>query len=181
MEPIIGQIMMFAGKFAPKGWAICDGKILPIREYAALFSIIGTTYGGDGRTSFALPDLRGRVPVHQGKGPGLTPRDMGEKGGLENEVLSVSQLPAHNHQGNGTIRVNNSDDKSTHSNPEGKIISVLNNQTLGFADSHNATMQDNCVQVYTNVVGGSIPVDKIQPYLTVNFIIALEGTFPQRS
>lgn len=181
MEPFIGQIIMFAGNFAPKGWAVCDGQHLQIRSYPALFSVIGTYYGGDGRTTFALPDLRGRVPIHQGSGPDLTGKKMGMRGGAENITLTVSQMPAHNHQGNGTIRVNNDDEKSTNPNPDGKILSVLSNQTNGFADSHNTTMKENCVEVNTDNVGGNLPVNNLQPYLTVNFIIAINGSFPQRS
>jgi len=97
MEPLIGQIMMFAGNFAPRGWAFCEGQLLAINQYQALFSILGTTYGGDGRTTFGLPDLRGRVPMHPGNGPGLSSKRLGQKGGSETNTLNVSQLPSHNH------------------------------------------------------------------------------------
>ena len=97
MEPFIGQIMMVGFNFAPRGWALCDGSLLPINNNQALFSLLGTTYGGDGRTTFQLPDLRGRVPMHQGTGPGLPNHRIGEKGGVENVTLTVAQMPAHTH------------------------------------------------------------------------------------
>lgn len=97
MEPFIGQIIMFGGNFAPRGWALCDGQLLPISQYSALFSILGTFYGGDGRTTFGLPDLRGRVPMHPGNGAGLTQRQLGQKLGAENNVLTTPNLPSHNH------------------------------------------------------------------------------------
>jgi microcystin-dependent protein len=96
-EPFIGEIMIFGGNFAPRGWAFCDGQLLPVSQNTALFSLLGTTYGGDGRTTFALPDLRGRVPLHPGTGPGLSSRQLGEKGGTETNVLTIGQMPAHNH------------------------------------------------------------------------------------
>ena len=98
-EPFIGQIMMFAGNFAPRGWALCSGQILPINQNVALFSIVGTTYAGNGQTTFALPDLRGRAPMHPGQGPGLSNRPLGEVGGTEVETLTIAQMPAHNHPG----------------------------------------------------------------------------------
>ena len=102
VEPFIGEISMVAFTFAPRGWAFCDGQLLAISQNTALFSLIGTTYGGDGRTTFALPDLRGRVPLHMGNGPGLTSRPEGQKGGSETVTLTVSQMPAHNHQANAS-------------------------------------------------------------------------------
>jgi len=97
LDPFIGEIIMFAGNFAPRGWAFCDGQLLPISQNSALFSILGTTYGGDGRTTFALPDLRGRVPIHAGSGPGLSYRNLGAKEGQEEMSLTVSQIPSHTH------------------------------------------------------------------------------------
>jgi microcystin-dependent protein len=97
VEPFIAEIMMFAGNFAPRGWALCDGQLLSVSSNAALFSLLGTTYGGDGRTTFALPDLRGRTAIHPGSGPGLSTRRLGERGGSETTTLSISQMPAHNH------------------------------------------------------------------------------------
>src|SRR5262245_26202423 len=99
-DPFIAEIKMFGGNFAPLGWATCDGQLLPISQYTALFSLLGTTYGGDGVTNFALPDLRGRVPMHPGQGPGLSPRTLGEKAGTETVTLTTAQLPAHNHAAN---------------------------------------------------------------------------------
>ena len=114
-EPLIGEIRLFAGNFAPRGWALCDGQLLAINQRQALFSILGTMYGGDGRTTFGLPDLRGRVPVHAGEGPGLTKRSLGQKGGAETHVLTVHEMPSHAHQAMGSA------DPGKQSSPLGNV------------------------------------------------------------
>src|SRR4051812_1587744 len=105
-EPYIGEIMMFAGNFAPRGWALCDGSLLSISQNTALFSILGTTFGGNGQTTFGLPDLRGRLPMHPGQGPGRTGRTLGESGGAETVTLNTTQMPAHTHTASATVAIN---------------------------------------------------------------------------
>ncbi len=166
MEPFLGQIVMFAGNFAPRGWAFCDGQLLPISQNQALFSILGTTYGGDGRTTFALPDLRGRVPMHQGRGPGLSDRRLGQKGGQETVTLTTNQLPSHNHSLNIS------------SNDHGQKPS--SSQVLGpsaFDDNPDVTLKSSSI----GNTGGGQPHNNVQPFGCVNFIIALQGVFPSRS
>lgn len=175
MEPFIAQIMLFGGNFAPRGWAFCDGQLLPIASNSALFSIIGTVYGGDGRNTFALPDLRGRVPMHAGSGPGLTPRQIGQRVGLEDVTLVESQMPAHNHEmlvasataannraANDAIGRSNIYVDNNPSDPSTQPSIALNSRTVGTA-------------------GGSQQHENMQPTLCINYIIALQGVFPSRS
>ena len=115
-EPFVGEIRMFAGNFAPRGWAFCDGQLLAVSQNDALFSLLGTIYGGDGRTTFGLPDLRGRVPIHAGSGPGLSPRRLGAKAGAENVTLTVNQLPSHSHRLSGSANL------ASESRPEGNVL-----------------------------------------------------------
>jgi len=174
-EPFIGQIVLFGGNFAPRGWALCNGQLLPISSNSALFSILGTTYGGDGRTSFGLPDLRGRVPMHPGTGPGLSPRTLGQRGGVEDVVLTASQIPEHNHSANCVTPAGNSND-------------AVNNFWADDAGVSSGTYHDGAgatpVPMNTNAIGnagGGQPHTNIQPYQCVNYIIALVGLFPSRS
>lgn len=196
MEPFIGQIMAFVGNFAIRGWAKCDGQLLPISSNTALFSIIGTNYGGDGRTTFALPDLRGRVPMHYGNGLGLTSRNLGERGGQEYHNLLLTEMPSHNH-----IALNNaaqdqhvmlSKDAAVNQIPaEGDVPAAAQ-----FGSGLNAT-KVNAFGPATNLVngqaisgssgftiannGGSQAHNNMQPFVTVNYLIALQGIFPSRS
>ena len=179
-EPFIGQISMFAGNFAPRGWALCNGQLLPIQQNAALFSILGTTFGGNGSTTFALPDLRGRVPVHQGQGPGLSPYTLGQSGGIENVSLLVTQMPGHNH----LVGVSNA--AGTVTDPTNALPAQINTGTVrqpattafGYAPPpQTGTLAAAAV----SMAGGSQPHANIQPYLAVNFIIALNGIFPSRN
>ncbi|MEO1418739.1 MAG: tail fiber protein [Bacteroidota bacterium] len=178
MEPFIGMIVQFGGNFAPRGWALCDGQLLPISSNQALFSILGTTYGGDGRTTFALPELRGRFPMHPGNGPGLTDRRLGQRGGVENHFLTVGQLPAHSHGATGTIKVfadtGNQDEASGHNfaNAESDLYTT---------SAANALMTANNVDVSVGNTGGGQSVENIPPFQCINFIIALQGTFPSRN
>ena len=146
-EPFLAQIMTFGGNFAPRGWAMCDGQLLPISQNTALFSLLGTTYGGDGRTTFGLPDLRGRVPVHPGTGPGLSPRRLGEKGGEEKVTSPTSEA---------------------HGTSTGPKIPQPPRSGGGQAETRT-------------VVTGGEAHDNMQPYLGVNFVIALVGLYPSRS
>lgn len=178
MEPFIGEIKIFAGNFAPRGYAFCDGQLLPIVQYTALFSILGTTYGGNGQTNFGLPDLRGRVPIHQGNGIGLTPRLLGEMSGQETVTLTSSQIPNHTHAVSLTAVAAPADSVS----PNGNYIAQPVSSTVikGFSSSNpGATV--NLAQINSQAVGGSQPHNNMQPYSCVNFIIALEGIFPSRN
>ena len=173
MDPFIGEIVMFGGNFAPRAWAFCDGQLLAISQNTALFSILGTTYGGDGRTTFGLPDLRGRVPMHPGNGPGLTDRRLGQKFGNETNHLTTAQLPAHGHallaSGNGP------DAKS----PAGAFLPTL---PRSGAETY-ASAIGTAAQMGTAVgnTGSNQPVNNMQPVGCINFIICLQGVFPSRS
>lgn len=171
MEPFLGMIVMFAGNFAPRSWAFCDGQLLPINSNQALFSILGTTYGGDGRTTFALPDLRGRVAIHPGNGPGLNTRRLGEKGGVENVTLTAAQIPSHNH--NVQIGVN------TASGEEASPTSIIANHAAAF--NEDPTTGQILGGLTQTTIGGSQFHTNIQPFTCVNFIIALQGVFPSRN
>lgn len=171
MDPFIGAIIMFGGNFAPRGWALCDGALLSISQNQALFSILGTTYGGDGRTTFGLPDLRGRVPMHAGSGPGLTTRRLGEKSGSENVTLNINQVPSHNHQ----IKAANTGGDDT--DPLTAKAFATAADDLYLDSSQTGTMQDEIV----TSAGGNGSHNNLQPYQCVNFIIALQGTFPSRN
>ena len=168
MEPFIAEIIMFGGNFAPRGWALCDGQLLSISTNSALFSILGTTYGGDGRTTFGLPDLRGRVAMHPGSGPGLTPRTLGQKSGVETVALSGNQVGPHNHP----LVCNNA--AAGEDDPDGLFLGAGGDI---FATTSNANMNANAIGAN---VGGQAHTN-VQPFQCVNFIIALVGIFPSRN
>ena len=174
-EPFIAEIIMFGGNFAPRGWALCNGQILPIAQNTALFSLLGTTYGGNGQTTFALPDLRGRVPNNQGQGPGLQNYSLGQAAGSENETLIASNIPPVP----VTITVNANAD-STSSKPANNFPAGLSNGN-GYNNASDNSTHWNANALTGTTGGSSIPVNNIQPYLCVNFIIALEGIFPSRN
>lgn len=179
MDPFLGEIIMFGGNFAPRGWALCDGQLLPISANTALFSILGTTYGGDGRTSFGLPDLRGRVPMHAGNGPGLSDRRLGAKGGSETTHITTANMPAHNH---AAPVVNGSSNVPDTKVPAGAYLPT--GPRSGGVDLYASalgTAQPMGGGGSTGNAGGNIPVDNVQPYQCVNYIIALQGVFPSRS
>ena len=174
-EPFIAEIRIFAGNFAPRGWAFCDGQLLPISQNTALFSLIGTTYGGDGRTTTALPDLMGRAPMHPGRGPGLTSRRLGQRGGVEMVTLTEAQMPNHTH----TLRAANI--------PIGSVQAPTNqrayNRSSG-GNAYNTETTSNLVDMNSAGLpntGGSQAHNNLQPFLTMNFIIALVGLYPSRS
>lgn len=176
MDPFIGQVIMFAGNFAPRGWAFCDGQLLAIANYNALFSILGTTYGGDGRTTFGLPDLRGRVPVHPGSGPGLSTYKLGQKGGAENVTLNVNQIPAHNHPSELTLNAGNTAPATK--NAANNILASSAIYGTGTAD---VAMNPGSIAGSIGNTGGGQGHTNVQPFNCVNYIIALEGTYPSRS
>ena len=174
MEPFLGQIMGFGGNFAPRGWALCDGQLLPISSNTALFSILGTTYGGDGRTTFGLPDLRGRAMVHAGNGPGLSPVRLGQKGGSEGFTLNVTQLPPHNH----TATLHAETAAANQSNAQNRMLAL----TEIYADvvaAEDRVMAPESITMQNT--GGGQPVSHRGPYQAINVIIALQGIFPSRS
>jgi microcystin-dependent protein len=173
-EPFIAEIRIFAGNFAPRGWAFCNGQLLPISQNTALFSLIGTTYGGDGRTTTALPNLEGRAPMHPGRGPGLTVRSLGQRGGVETVTLSEAQMPNHNH----TARVFS--DPGGFSNPLNRFLARTQGANTTYQTNTTANLVDLNSQALPNV-GGSQDHNNMQPYLTMNFIIALVGLYPSRS
>lgn len=173
MEPFIGQVILFAGNFAPRGWAFCHGQLLPIAQNQALFSILGTTYGGDGRTTFALPDLRGRAPIGAGQGPGLNDRRLGARTGTETNTLNVTQIPAHNH----AVAFNATEAQADSPDPAGRYLANA------AVDIYNQTRTGN-VQVdagTTGNTGGNQSVNNMPPVLALNYIIALQGVFPPRA
>lgn len=188
-NPYLGEIMMFGGNFAIRGWAECDGQLVNISTNSALFSVLGTTYGGDGRTTFALPDMRGRVPVGEGNGSGLTSRSLGAKFGAETHVLTTGQMPNHSHTpvvtSSATLNADGSaDDTATEKNPSGnslgygreKIYSTGAAGTAMHADSINLS-----VGVTIGNTGGNQSFNLSQPSLVVNFQIAISGAFPSRN
>lgn len=176
----MAMIVAYGMNWAPRSWATCEGQLLAINSNTALFSLIGTTYGGDGRTTFALPDLRGRVPMGQGNGPGLTSRIIGQRFGSETNVLNQSQLPAHTHMAVGTLKVSGQaadDDTPTSST---SIGAGANAEIYVEQPSNVATMANN-VSVTVGNTGSSLPVNNLQPSLVVNWSICTQGIFPPRS
>jgi microcystin-dependent protein len=186
-EPYLGQIIMFAGNFAPSGWALCNGQLLPISQNAALFSILGTTYGGDGITTFALPNLQGRVPEHWGTGPGLPAVTIGESGGSTNVSILTSNLPQHAHPiaqpvssaaGTAQTPVNSypAVDTATATFTPPSTHGTVTVSSYASASTANQTM----APFVSGMAGGGIPISVQQPYLAVTFVIALQGIFPSR-
>lgn len=171
-DPFVAEIRIFPFTFAPQGWARCDGQLLPLSQNTALFSLLGTTYGGDGKSNFALPDLQGRAPMHPGQGPGLSPHHLGEEGGTETVTLLASEIPAHSH----TLRAYDGDPAD--SNVPAPTAS-LGPSTGGrlYQDSADTTLDPLALAP----VGGGQPHNNMQPYLTLHFNIALQGVYPPRS
>src|SRR5688572_26788730 len=167
-DPFVAEIRIFPFNFAPKGWAWCDGQLLPLSQNTALFSLLGTTYGGNGKSNFALPDLQGRAPMHPGQGPGLSLHDLGETGGSETVTLLESEIPAHSHG----MRASNEDGNSR--NPAGNYIGIGNN--IFAAPQNLGAMAPEALAP----AGGDQPHNNLQPYLTFYFCIALQGVFPPR-
>jgi microcystin-dependent protein len=165
--------------FPPRGWADCNGQLLSISQNTALFSLLGTTYGGDGRTTFALPDLRGRFPRHFGQGPGISNLQLGEKGGQELVTLTANQLPAHGHAlAAGSLRTTSAVGNSPAAN--GKLLATANDGESNYSDAAPDGSIDVSLPAATGNTGGNQPHDNVPPYLAVRFIIALQGIFPPR-
>ncbi|SEC85197.1 Microcystin-dependent protein [Tenacibaculum sp. MAR_2009_124] len=184
MNPLIGQIMMFAGNFAPRGWAFCDGQLLAISSNTALFSILGTTYGGDGRSSFGLPDLRGRAPIGPRNGPGLSNYQLGQRGGVETVTLNVLQIPSHTHA--NALRVSSEDATQAQATQSSSIATPgapsgrSFNTTFGFNQiTPDTTLNQSSVTIGNT--GGNLSHENRQPFLAINYIIALFGEYPSRN
>ena len=184
-EPFIGEIIMFAGNFAPRGWAFCQGQILSIAQNTALFSILGTTYGGNGQTTFALPDLRGRAPIGQGQGPGLPQVVLGEMSGTTTHTMIITEMPMHNHPFQGSQGASTGDGNDTQPGGNVPAIATVNVSNTDYqVTSYRSGAPDASLGGFTGTVGiagGSQPFSIMQPYLGINFIIALEGIFPSRN
>jgi len=170
MNPFIGQIMLFAGNFAPRGWAFCKGQLLAINQNTALFSILGTTYGGDGRTTFGLPDFQGRKVISEGRGPGLPTYSLGQKGGNEFTTLITTNLPA------AQVHFPASNDEGNNPEPVNTVFAAANDDSLNYAPTANTSLKHGSL-----VGAANTSFSNEAPYLTLNYIIALQGTFPSRS
>jgi len=172
-EPFIAEVRIFAGNFAPRGWAFCNGQLLPISQNTALFSLIGTIYGGDGRSTIALPNLQGRAPMHPGSGPGLTPRSLGQKNGAKTVTLTENQLPAHTHQYRLSSEMA---DEAGSSDPDGNSPAVPRRSRRYLGPATNLVDGASLTSA-----GGNAAHNNMQPYIGLYYIIALQGTYPSRS
>jgi microcystin-dependent protein len=169
-DPFIAEIRMFTFNFAPRGWAWCDGQLLPLSQNTALFSLLGTTYGGNGKSNFALPDLQGRTPIFNGQGPGLSLRDLGETGGAETVTLLESEIPSHSHA------LRNTNEPAEVNNPLNATMTAAS-----AAIYSSAAGNTNMNAATLGVVGGDLPHNNMMPYLALYFCIAMQGVFPPRS
>jgi microcystin-dependent protein len=172
MDPFVAEIRIFPFNFAPKGWAFCDGQILPLSQNTALFSLLGTTYGGDGKSNFALPNMQGNAPMHPGQGPGLSLHDLGETGGSETVSLLESEIPSHNHTLRGLTDLADQPVPSPN-----RSLARANAANFYFPNFTAAPMSDQALAP----AGGDQPHNNMQPYLTLNFCIALQGVYPPRT
>ena len=180
MEPMIGEVRLFGGNFAPRGWAFCEGQLLAISQNQALFSILGTTYGGDGRTTFGLPDLRGRTPIGPGNGPGLSDYRLGQKGGQETVQLNSNQMPSHTHGAQASFTVGVNAETSNSAEGAGAVLGEAG------ANIYNGNAADGALggvnaSVTVGGAGGGQAHENRSPYLACYYIIALQGVFPSRN
>jgi len=178
MEPFLGEIKAVGFNWAPVGWALCNGQLLSIAQNTALFSLLGTSYGGDGVTTFGLPNLQGRVPIHQGQSQGTSQYDIGQVGGTETVTATTINLPMHTHIASATINASARGDQDT---PAGGVPAPNSgNNIYASATDGSTTMNAGMATITNAVAGGNMPFDIVQPYLCGNFIIALEGIYPSR-
>jgi len=173
MDPFVAEIRIFPFNFAPKGWAWCDGQLLPLSQNTALFSLLGTTYGGDGKSNFALPDLQGRAPMHPGQGPGLSLHDLGETGGSQTVSLLESEMPSHSH----TLKDHDLDLGELNAPSSNRVLASSANATIYNTAANLVNMNENSL----SPAGGDQPHNNMMPYLTFYFCIALQGVFPPRT
>jgi microcystin-dependent protein len=174
-EKFVAEIRIFAGNFAPTGWALCNGQLMPISQNTALFSLLGTTYGGDGKSTFALPDLQGSAPMQAGQGPGLSLRDLGETAGEQAVTLLQTEMPVHSHTAQGSTGSN----QTTPVNNAWASGAKLGGGNLYFPSTPASNVQMN--PFGTSIAGGNLPHNNMMPFLGLTFIIALQGVFPARS
>ena len=172
MDPFVAEIRIFPFNFPPKGWAFCDGQILPISQNTALFSLLGTTYGGDGKSNFSLPNVQGNAPMHPGQGPGLSLHDLGEVGGSETVTLLQSEIPGHAH----VLRADSVDLADTNVANPNASLAISSGGTL-----YQGTQNTQLAFQALALAGGDQPHNNMQPYLTLNFCIALQGVYPPRT
>ena len=172
-DPFVAEIRIFPFNFAPKGWAFCNGQLLPISQNTALFSLLGTTYGGDGKSTFALPDMQGNAPMHPGQGPGLSLHDLGETGGSETVTLLESEIPLHTH----SLRYHGVDLAELNAPAANRALASSTNATAFVAPANFTVMAFQALPP----AGGSLPHNNMMPYLTLNFCIAMQGVFPPRT
>ncbi|MDO8367187.1 MAG: tail fiber protein [Saprospiraceae bacterium] len=178
MEGTLATIMMFAGNFAPRAWMFCNGALLPISQYDALFALIGTTYGGDGQTTFALPDLRSRIPVGTGTGAGLSPVNLGESAGSETVTLNQSQLPAHQHAMSASVGTSSANADGS-KNPTHVLATTA--QALYLPTSGGTGTNLGGANVTVGPAGNSQPISVVQSFQAINYVICVEGIFPSRN
>ncbi|MFT3827589.1 MAG: tail fiber protein [Chitinophagaceae bacterium] len=178
MDPYLGSVLLFAGNFPPRGWAFCQGQLMPISQNTALFSLLGTYYGGDGRTTFALPDLRGRAILSSGQGPGLSPRSVGEQGGTETTTLTTLQMPVHTHPVAVSITPGAAS-SANNASPVSNVYGTSGSKKL-YTSNGNVNMLSYQGTLTMQPTGGTQPFSNLHPELTLNYIIALQGVFPQR-
>jgi len=178
---LIGQIVPFAGNFAPKGWLLCDGRLLPISQYSSVFALLGTYYGGNGTTTFALPDLRGAVAISPGQGPGRSNYDLGETGGSEAVTMTINEMPAHTHAVTVAVTVKGSDGTADLLSPKGDVPSSPT-EPIYTSASDGSTMNTKAGSLALTVgpTGSNQAIPTLSPYLAVNYCICIEGIFPQR-
>ncbi|WP_342330300.1 tail fiber protein [Pedobacter sp. FW305-3-2-15-E-R2A2] len=187
MEEFIGVVKIFAGNYPPRGWQFCNGQILAIAPNTALFSLLGTTYGGNGSTTFALPDLRGRAPIGWGQGPGLSNYVIGESSGSENTSILINNMPAHNHVATSTLTLNASNTAATVSTPvagnalgAGKDVNT-DPVSMYTTAAPNVPLTGGSVATTVGISGGSVPISILQPTLAISYIICFQGLFPSRN
>lgn len=178
MDPFLGEIRLMGGTYPPKGWAFCNGQILAINTNQALFSLLGTTYGGDGRTTFALPDLRSRVVLGVGQGAGLQNYNWGQRAGTESVTLSSNEMPAHTHPLTGTVK---EADEANSNEPAAPLYPATSRATQYSTGTPNASLNGSAISGTTGSTGGNQPHENRQPVLAMNYCIATQGIFPSRS